>query len=198
MRPDQLIIILLSFWLTSWTRLSCSAYAEASPSLNAIAPNQDAIAFSAHAVSHSGCTTPACIAVVRLKHIFDIIDGGEMEMMGNARYLNPNEPDIEDKYLHRVLLDHPDRTRSMCDLLTSLASRYGARVPEQGTEADRTTGTRLVALASLMDGDGPPSCLPRVLGTLPQTTEANMVIGIEQDHCRYSYIPHEPCDRISR
>ena len=195
---SRLIAIFLAFWLTVDGGRPRAAESQALPDLNAIEPIQNVIAKIARTISYRGCMTPACMAVIRLNHIFDIMDDGEMVRMGDARYFNRNEPDVENKYLHRVLLDHPDRARSMCDLLTSLASRYGARTSGQRLETDRATGIRLVALASLMDGNGPPSCLPRILGALPQTLEANMTIGIERDLCRYSYIPHEPCDRISR
>lgn len=91
--------------------------------LETLAADSAVIQSAARDAFRRGCHTPACTAVIRLQHIFDIIDEGEATTMGVTDYLSPNQPYVEEKRLHAILLDRPNRFGSMCALLKGLASR---------------------------------------------------------------------------
>ncbi|WP_428376944.1 hypothetical protein [Lichenicoccus sp.] len=142
--------------------------------------------------------TPACTSVIRLNHIFEIIDEGEATTMGNARYLRPDQPYVEEKRLHDTLLDHPSRFGPMCALLSSPASRYGKPGAREGVDYELFVGVTAVDLALRMDGNGPPHCLPAVLAAMPHTVEASTAIGNERTICENAPVARNPCARIVR
>ena len=191
------VLSLLS-WLLIDGRQARGAEARGLPDLAALMPTVQAISDAAGRISQLGCMTPDCIAIVRLRHIFDIIDDSELTTMGDARYYNPNEPDVREKYLHRVLLDHPERLGPMCALLTRLASRYGRPGARQEVDEDLYVGVEAVDIASRMDGHGQPRCLPALLAAMPHTAVADAAIESIRKTCDPQTIAPNLCARISR
>ena len=137
----------LSFWMLV---ISCQTRADEGRGFldyDTLAPQVDAIRRAARDAARHRCLTPACTAVIRLRHIFEIIDEGRETTMGDARYLSPDQPYVEERRLHAVLLDHPDRFAPMCALLTDLASRYGRPGARQSVDEDLYVGVEAVELA---------------------------------------------------
>ena len=198
MPAERMFAMALSLWMLV---ASCQARADDSREaldLDTLAPQLDAIRGAAKDAARRGCLTPACIAVIRLRHIFEIIDDGSETTMGDARYLNPDQPYVEERRLHAVLLDHPDRFGPMCALLTSIASRYGRIGARQSVDEDLYVGVEAVYLAVRMDGTGPPDCLPAVLAAMPPTVEADTAIDSEKTLCENEPVARDPCARIVR
>ena len=167
--------------------------------LDKIAPASRAIHQAVDQIQRLGCVTPFCRSVIRLYHIFDIVLDGEATTMGDARYFNPNQPYVEEKRLHVVLLNHPDDFGPMCALLTSLASRYGKPGERKGVDYEKFVGVEIVDLALRMDGDGPPHCLPAVLQAMPHDVEADAVVDDAKNGCEgRRRIVRYPCARIVR
>ncbi len=146
----------------------------------------------------TGCHTQACAAVIRFYRIEDIIEDGEATTVGTPHYFNPNQPTVEEKRLHAILLDHPNRFGPMCALLTSLASRYGIPGGEQGKDFELFVGVEAIDMALRMDGHGPPHCLPAVLAAMPRTQEADTAIANARDLCEGEPVARNPCARIVR
>lgn len=131
---------------------------------------------------------------MRLSHLLDIIQVGEASTMGDAHYFSLDQPYVEEKRLHAVLLDHPSRFGPMCALLTNLASRYGLSVKDD----DPIIGIETIDLALRMDGHGPPHCLPALLAAMPRTVEADSAIANARDLCEGEPVARNPCARIVR
>ncbi len=193
----------LGLLLLIWP-LESSGRAQADPAAAAvkfdeIAPASRAIHQAVDQLQKLGCVTPICRSVIRLYHIFDIVLDGEATTMGDARYFNPNQPYVEERRLHVVLLDHPNDFGPMCTLLTSLASRYAKPGAQKGVDYEMFVGVEIVDLAVRMDGDRPPHCLPAVLRAMPHNVEADKVILNAKDGCEGRRpIVRYPCARISR
>ncbi len=196
---DSLILrVLLSIWFLG-TPIGAEADQNGMPlNLNTLAPTTPAIDQAVSRIQSLGCVTPTCVAVVRLHHIFDILSDGMMTTMGAARYFNSNEPVIEERHLHAVLLDHPNRFAPMCALLTGLASGYGRPGARKEDDFEPYVGVTALDLALRMDGSGPPHCLPMVLAAMPQTVKADTAIGDEKSECENDPVDRNLCGRIAR
>ncbi len=166
--------------------------------LGVLAPGTRAIHRAVDRIHKLGCVTPVCTSVVRLHDVFDIVLDGESTTMGGAHCFDPDQPHVQEKRLHAVLLDHPDRFGSMCALLTSLASRYGRPGAQEGADYELFVGVTALDLALRMDGFGPPHCLAAVLAAMPPTLEADTAIGNERTLCENEPVARNPCARIVR
>ncbi len=188
---------LTAFFLQSWFSSSLSANT-ATTEFSTLLPESVSIDEAAHAAKENKCTMPSCMAVIRLNRLFDIIEQGEDSTMGAAHYFSRDQPTVEEKRLHAILLDHPNRLGPMCALLTSLASRYGIPGGEQGKDFELFVGVEAIDMALRMDGHGPPHCLPAVLAAMPRTQEADTAIANARDLCEGEPVARNPCARIVR
>ena len=169
----------------------------AEPSLltfNDLHANSGAIQDAAQRAVRLKCATTACMSVIRLNKVFDIILDGEATYMGEARLFSLDQPHVKERRLHLVLLDHPNRFGPICALITSLASRYG--VSDQND--DPFVGLHVIDLALRMDGYGPPHCLPAVLAAMPNTQTAERAIHNASLRCESEPAARNPCARIVR
>ncbi len=164
------------------------------PTFNDLQANSEAIQDAARSAVRLNCATAACMSVIRLNKIFDIILDGEATYMGEARLFSLNQPYVKERRLHLVLLNHPNRFGSMCALLMSLASRYGL----SDHSDDPFVGLHVIDLALRMDGYGPAHCLPAVLSAMPFTQTADSAIHNARLRCESEPAARNPCARIVR
>jgi hypothetical protein len=165
------------------------------PGLADLHPNQDAIYDAKRQIRAAGCRDQQCRSIVLVARAMDIMEAATDSIMGLAKPLPPNLPEIIERRWRREILSRPELFPVICDTIVGLAARYDGSEHNQG---DRFIATGVIQLAARMDGKR-GACLPRVMAAFQRNPAAETVINDMRGACPYAWKPWGvPCDRIAR